>query len=115
MKSILDISLYVGFVFLTLIAILMVPGSSDKLMIITPSKSTGTNIYGILDGTDARLISKVSDHRYIIENTGNKLVSQLYQNGAFLVLNAAPIYGCGAKEQPRSKADMAFAATLSEK
>ena len=115
MKLILDIILYVGLVFSALIAILLVPNSSEELMVITPAESTGTTIFGVLSGTEARLISKVSDHRYIIENTGNELVSQLYKNGAFLVLNAAPIYGCGSNTQAPSKANLSGATMLTKK
>lgn len=91
-----DVILYVSLVFTALFGVLLQPDNSEQLLVITPSKSSSISIYDVLHNTDARLISIVSEYRFIVENSGNNLVEKLYENGAFLVVSAASVNGCNA-------------------
>lgn len=87
------------------------PHNADKLLVILPYQVSSTEtlgsqgvdqtIFDILSGTDITLVDQLSDLSFVVavpENADNSIVEQLYQNGAFLVLNAAGFAGCGKPE-----------------
>ncbi len=97
MKLVLDMLLYVGCIFSLMLAVMIIPDETDDLLVVTHADTNKNAIFAILNNTDARLVEKISDRRFIVKGSDTNLVNALYENGAFLVLNAGSMYGCAAK------------------
>ncbi len=62
-------------------------------------------VFSLLSGTNAQVLTKLGDQSFIVTASGadtSNIIKQLYQNGAFLVLNAAGLGGCGNTESATS-------------
>ncbi len=70
---------------------------SDQLSSVDAGPADAT-FYAVAANTQTRLLTKVGANGYVIavpRGAGGAVVQQLYRNGAFLVLNAANLGGCG--------------------
>tara|TARA_R110002096_G_scaffold401346_2_gene598126 strand:- start:160 stop:432 length:273 start_codon:yes stop_codon:yes gene_type:complete len=70
---------------------LFLPHAGQNVMVVT---GHGSSIYSLLEGTDGRVVEQLSSGRYIVQGEELDLVTRLYKNGAFLVVNAPPRFGC---------------------
>lgn len=105
--SIRFLGLYVCASFLVLAVLMLWPHNTDKLLVFVPSApavgasasfSQDAQFFSVTANSNARLLNKVGRHGFVIavpDEEGGTIVEQLYQNGAFLVLNAANLDGCG--------------------
>lgn len=109
-SSIRTLSTYVVATFVALLALTLWPHNTDKLLVFVPAASADgvsasatqdAQYFSITADSDVRLLSKIGRSGYVIavpDRGGNAVVKQLYRNGAFLVLNAANLDGCGGTE-----------------
>ncbi|MFC3051602.1 hypothetical protein [Kordiimonas pumila] len=88
--------LYGAGIFALMLAVLLYPHTPDKLMVVVRGYPVPADIYAVLADTDAQLIEKISDRRYIVQYSAAGDIRALYKNGAFLVLNALPKAGCNS-------------------
>lgn len=105
------LTMYVGATFIALLTLMLWPHNTDKLLVFVPaahaegapaSATRDATFYSVTAGSDVRLLGKVSRNGYVITvpgGEGNAVVEQLYRNGAFLVLNAANLEGCGSSHK----------------
>lgn len=105
------LTLYVGATMLALLALSLWPHNTDRLLVIVPHEHADTapvsnnpdaSFFSITADSEVRLLSKISRNAYVITvpiREGNAVVDQLYRNGAFLVLNAANLDGCGGTQE----------------
>lgn len=104
------LSVYVGAAFFALLALVLWPHNSNKLLVFMPavdaqgepaSATVDAPYFSITANINVRLLNKVGRNGYVITvplGEGNAVVEQLYRNGAFLVLNAANLDGCAGTQ-----------------
>lgn len=99
---------------LTAIAVLALwPFSSERLLVIMPGSTahaaeqielvSDQRMYSIVTDSGVQLIEKLGRRSFVVtapDGEGADVIDRLYQNGAFLVLNAAGLGGCGEAESP---------------
>lgn len=119
MSSFTTIACYAGAILSAIAVQVALPTPADDLLVIQRAGAPGgladQRIYQMLDGTDAKLLGKVGSHSFIIRGAGvdgtpgnASLIQTLYNNGAFLVLNAAGLAGCtGANAIKNSRSYLA--------
>lgn len=86
-----DIFLYCLAIFCLMLFAVLLPQAGQNMMVVTGHASS---IYSLLEGTDGRVVEQLSSGRYIVQGEELDLVAKLYENGAFLVVNASPQFGC---------------------
>lgn len=94
MKIIIDSVLFCVAIFAAMLAVVLVPGDSEKLLVFVKENKTDTSLYGILRGSDGRLVERLGARSFIVAGAAPGFISRLYSNGAFLVVKALPFYGC---------------------
>lgn len=105
---------YSGVSLFALVLLALWPFNAERLLVIVPAASAGDGaivqnqdqqIFGMLSGTKAQLLEKITANSFVViapSGDGAALIDTLYEKGAFLVLNAAGLTGCGEPAAPQS-------------
>lgn len=109
-KNFKIVSVYCASVFLALLALIFWPANTDRLLVVVPGVDASQNsrfaqsahqyIFAALANTDARVVGQVGDQSFIVATTPDMaagLAKILYENGAYIVVNAQGDFGCSGK------------------
>lgn len=99
--------LYVVVVFGMMLAMVLWPGQDDKLLVIVADSDTYSadhRLYTMLERTEAKVLNRLSSHRFIVTGPESDLVSTLYNRGALLVIKADPTLWCGSQDSTLNEA-----------
>lgn len=110
-SSLKGVMYYCSISFVAIVGLAAWPFNSDQLLVILPSQASHSSLVGhqgtsqaifkTLAGTNATLVEQLTSQSYIVSVStaaDHKIIERLYQNGAFLVLNAAGFAGCGEQK-----------------
>lgn len=96
MKTIADVLLYVVLAYAAMLALVLVPVDTGRVVVFFSKSQDVTSIYPVLERTEGTLVEVVGDHTFVVEGTRAGFVEELYKAGAFLVLSSKGVYGCDA-------------------
>ncbi len=98
------VAAYVIAIFLAMTAMVLWPRAGDPILVfVSPfesAQSADEKLYALLSTTEAKLVDKVSGHRFVVTSDDPDLAQKLFRNGAFLVMKANPELGCSAVDVP---------------
>lgn len=105
---------YVATVLGALVFQLLLPDSEGDLLVISGSNAKASmsggldsdqHIYALLAETNAHLITKLDDTGFVVRSalvngrrSNSETIKKLYDNGAFLIVNASGLRGCSGAE-----------------
>ncbi len=70
------------------------PKEDSLWLIVIPKGEKSLSVFQLLQGTSSRLVDIIDENTIIISPSGETTPGDLYNKGAFLVINAAAGYGC---------------------
>jgi len=93
-KPLVDCILFGSIAFVAMLAGVLYPPTTGRLVVVMSHSSEPTSVYSVLENTSGWLVEKVSARTFIVESSTRGFANKLYENGALLVLNGAANYGC---------------------
>lgn len=95
-KIVADILLYVVLAYAAMLALVLVPEDTGRVIVFVSKNQDVTNIYPVLERMEGALVEVVGDHTFVVEGNRAGFVDELYKAGALLVLSSKGVYGCDA-------------------